>query len=396
MFVRFATAGFLAVLLCPGLLRVAPAEPQLSETQAADPQTDEPLPAAGGAEPTVEAAQSEFDASYAEFRKQMGELRTLIARFHTAKPAAKPEINVEFDRVVDKTKKIADRLTASTEVLFRADPKNQDAGGMLMMMLFDALQADHYQEAARIAKELLDADYPDKRLYGLAGAAAFCTHDFAQAKILLQKAMQAKMIDKTGEKQFKDSDEYLALWEAEKKLRAAEEQADDLPRVKLTTNKGDIVVELFENEAPNTTANFISLVEKKFYDGTPFHRVIGGFMAQAGDPQGNGNGGPGYTIACECYQPNHRRHFTGSLSMAHTEQRDTGGSQFFLTFAPASHLNGKHTVFGRVIEGMDVLVDLERTGPKQTGPSDKIIKATVLRKRDHVYEPVTQLPAGPK
>ncbi len=167
-----------------------------------------------------------------------------------------------------------------------------------------------------------------------------------------------------------------------------------MPRVRLTTTKGDIVIELFENEAPMATANFISLVEKHFYDGVPFHRVIAGFMAQGGDPKGTGSGGPGYAIPCECYQPNHRSHFAGSLSMAHAG-KDTGGSQFFLTFAPTPHLNGKHTVFGRVIEGMDVLPKLERIDPTehegQDGPTpDKIIKATVVRGSATMpYEPVT-------
>ena len=128
-----------------------------------------------------------------------------------------------------------------------------------------------------------------------------------------------------------------------------------MPKVKLDTNKGDIVIALFENEAPIATANFLDLVEKKFYDGLTFHRVLPGFMAQGGDPKGDGSGGPGYTIPDECRQENHRTHFRGSLSMAKTPEPDTGGSQFFLTFVPTSHLDGKHTVFGRVIEGMDVL-----------------------------------------
>ena len=93
--------------------------------------------------------------------------------------------------------------------------------------------------------------------------------------------------------------------------RDAEAKADDLPRVLLKTSKGDIVVELFENEAPNTVANFISLVQKGFYNGTDFHRVLRGFMAQGGSPKGEEDGGPGYTIPDECRQDNHRLHFRG-------------------------------------------------------------------------------------
>ncbi|RMG34316.1 MAG: peptidylprolyl isomerase [Planctomycetota bacterium] len=167
-----------------------------------------------------------------------------------------------------------------------------------------------------------------------------------------------------------------------------------MPRVELQTTKGKIVLELFENEAPNTVANFITLVEKGFYDGTAFHRVIPAFMIQGGDPNSrdedptnDGIGGPGYTIACECYQANARKHFRGSLSMAHAG-RDTGGSQFFITHLPTPHLNADsqrntgHTVFGRVVSGMDVVDAIEK--------GDRIVKATVLRKRPHPYRPNTK------
>jgi cyclophilin family peptidyl-prolyl cis-trans isomerase len=157
--------------------------------------------------------------------------------------------------------------------------------------------------------------------------------------------------------------------------------------VGLTTDKGDIVLELFENEAPNTVANFISLVEKKHYDGTPFHRVLQNFMAQGGDPTGTGRGGPGYHIPCECYRDDYRHHFRGSLSMAHAG-RDTGGSQFFITFRPTPNLDNRHTCFGRVIEGHDVLAKIQRRDPTGANPPepDRIVKAEVLRKRNHAYK----------
>ncbi len=164
----------------------------------------------------------------------------------------------------------------------------------------------------------------------------------------------------------------------------------------LKTSKGDIVLELFENEAPNTVANFISLVQSGFYKDVTFHRVLRGFMAQGGDPNGNGRGGPGYKIPCECYKPDHRLHFRGALSMAKEgaggsdgQGRDTGGSQFFLTFVPAASLDGNYTVFGRVIDGMDVLAKIRHRDPgdAEAPRPDKIIEAKVLRKRPHEYKP---------
>ena len=119
----------------------------------------------------------------------------------------------------------------------------------------------------------------------------------------------------------------------------------------IETEKGNIVLELFEKEAPNTVDNFVKLINKGFYNGLKFHRVIDNFMIQGGCPSGTGTGGPGYTIKCEI---NPKKHRTGTLSMAHAG-KNTGGSQFFITHAPQPHLDGVHTVFGQVKEGMDVV-----------------------------------------
>ena len=128
----------------------------------------------------------------------------------------------------------------------------------------------------------------------------------------------------------------------------------------IETDKGTIVADLFDEEAPTTVANFEKLANSEFYDGTRFHRVISNFMIQGGDPlsrdPGNrrvGTGGPGYTIKCETHRNTHR-HEAGTLSMAHAG-KDTGGSQFFICHSPQRHLDGVHTVFGQVREGMNVV-----------------------------------------
>jgi cyclophilin family peptidyl-prolyl cis-trans isomerase len=110
-------------------------------------------------------------------------------------------------------------------------------------------------------------------------------------------------------------------------------------------------------------------------------------MAQGGDPQGTGEGGPGYSIKDEHHQSNFRHHFRGSLSMAKTQAPNSGGSQFFLTFVPTSFLDGRHTVFGRIIEGMDVAAAIKRRDPDApVGEPDKIVKAEVVRDRGHEYK----------
>lgn len=114
-------------------------------------------------------------------------------------------------------------------------------------------------------------------------------------------------------------------------------------------NGHEIDIEFFEEDAPRTVENFQKLVSEGFYDGLTFHRVIPGFVAQGGCPNGDGTGGPGYTIDCEI---NPNKHERGALSMAHAG-RNTGGSQFFICYQPQPHLDGEHTVFGKVVNGME-------------------------------------------
>jgi peptidyl-prolyl cis-trans isomerase B (cyclophilin B) len=111
----------------------------------------------------------------------------------------------------------------------------------------------------------------------------------------------------------------------------------------IKTNKGDIHIEFFDKDAPNTVANFVKLAKSGFYNGLSFHRVIPNFVIQGGCPRGDGTGGPGYRIKCEI---NPNKHVAGSLSMAHAG-KDTGGSQFFICHSPQAHLDGVHTVFGK-------------------------------------------------
>ncbi len=128
----------------------------------------------------------------------------------------------------------------------------------------------------------------------------------------------------------------------------------------IETSRGTIVAELFDQEVPGTVQNFEKLANSQFYDGTRFHRVISNFMIQGGDPLSKdpsdprvGSGGPGYKIKCETEKNTHK-HVAGTLSMAHAG-RDTGGSQFFICHSPQPHLDGKHTVFGQVTQGQDVV-----------------------------------------
>ena len=148
-------------------------------------------------------------------------------------------------------------------------------------------------------------------------------------------------------------------------------------QAKVETSKGDLVIDLFADEAPNTVNNFVFLARNKYYDGIIFHRVLDNFMAQTGDPTGTGRGGPGYQFADET--DNGKFHDAkGILSMANAGP-NTNGSQFFITFLATPHLDGRHTVFGKVIEGLDVLDQLTRIDPmRPAGESPDLIKKITI------------------
>lgn len=144
---------------------------------------------------------------------------------------------------------------------------------------------------------------------------------------------------------------------------------------KFDTSKGSFTIQLFSQRAPGTVKNFVQLAQKGFYDGLTFHRVIDGFMIQGGDPNGNGTGGPGYTIADE-FSPDLRHDAPGILSMANAGP-NTGGSQFFITLAKTPWLDGKHAVFGKVVDGLGVV---QAIGKVATGPQDRPAEKVVIRK----------------
>lgn len=144
----------------------------------------------------------------------------------------------------------------------------------------------------------------------------------------------------------------------------------------IRTSLGDIVIEFFPEDAPKTVENFITLAKKGFYDNLSFHRIIPGFMMQGGCPKGDGTGGPGYQIKAEF---NKRRHVAGTVSMARSSHPDSAGSQFFICFAPASHLDGQYTAFAQVVKGLDVVQKIEPLGSRSGTTSKKVIleKVTV-------------------
>ena len=367
-----------------------PAAPEASETPAAPP---EEAPAPG---PKAKA----FEELFANWKKILGELRDLkYKEYPEAGIDRRVEISKRYDELIAQGEAMQPELVAAALEAFKEAPAQDMAVSqfLLNIVTWDS-QIDNYEEAFEMAQVLMDHGIKNNYLYRLAGEAAFCTNHFDLAEKYFKIAADAGVLDKEQKAHQQQIGYYKAQWAKEKKLREAEAEADDLPRVEITTEHGKMIIELFENEAPNTVANFISLVNKGFYDGLTFHRVLPHFMAQGGCPNGDGSGHPGYRIECECTRPDSRKHFRGSLSMAHAGP-DSGGSQFFLCFAPAIGLDGPpsphhHTVFGRVVEGFDQLSKIKRRDPQAESPGDpdKIISMKVIRDRGHAYEPKTLPP----
>jgi cyclophilin family peptidyl-prolyl cis-trans isomerase len=326
-----------------------------TETPAAPPAT----PAATDQQPAAETKSLETLLS--EFKELDAKLAAKQAEYDAATDEnAKSDLRTEYLQLFNQADLQIGLIRMAAVAELKAKPGDVDLQKKLLGVLMQEAQSGRDAEVLEAGEALIAAGVDSKLLEQAAGA--------ERISIAAKETLEELMLRQR-------------------------DAAANLPRVKLTTSKGVVEIELFEDQAPNTVANFLELVGKKFYDGVRFHRVIEGFMAQSGDPKGDGSGGPGYTIACECYSPEARRHFTGSLSMAKLPARDTGGSQFFIVFKRSEstqQLDGKHTVFGRIVSGQDIVNSLVRTqdppSEEERAKTDTILTAEVIRKRDHEYK----------
>jgi cyclophilin family peptidyl-prolyl cis-trans isomerase len=423
--------ALLATMLSAGATAAQEVEPPAN---ASEPPPVAQAPASELSD-AAKQAQAVFQEKFAAYKSAIRDIEKLQNDFQTADAATREKLNAEATGQVAHAQSLVNEMVEAGMEAFRLAPTGDPQitemltavagyrtvgrqigtgkpaiGGHPEDVYYPIDGGDQYERALPLIKLLIEGGAPDNRLYVWGFLAAFAANDYDLAARWLEKAQQTGALEKivadSQEAEVRETqaglaksllhqlsvsasvlDEYRSLWAREAALREAEAKANDLPRVKFTTTKGEITIELFENEAPQSVANFLTLVKEGFYNDSPFHRVLPKFMVQGGAKTDDGEGGPGYTIRCECYRQDHRSHFRGSLSMAHAG-RDTGNSQFFLTVAPAPHLNGKHTVFGRVIEGMEVLADLQRRSPQHEAvlpKADRILKAEVLRDRGHDY-----------
>lgn len=354
--------------------------------------------AAGQDEEATTQAASEaskaFEQVFEEWKSLLSEMRKTQAEAANSEDSELAALQKKYDDYIAQGEAMIPKLRDAAMAVYQEAPnEDNQISRWLSTISNDLVAQDRFDEAKDALQVLVDGETTDPTVYNNAAIVAFVNNDYEAAEPLLEKAAANGALTELSRGFAFELEDYKEFWKREKKLREEAAQAegqDRLPQIKMVTTQGDMTFELFENEAPETVGNFIHLVEKGFYDGRDFHRVIGNFMVQGGCPKGDGTGGPGYSIYCECVNPNHRKHFAGTLSMAHSG-RDTGGSQFFITHVPTPHLNGKHTAFGRIIDGFDVLAKIKLRDPSDPADfaktPDKIKSIEVLFKRDHEYMP---------
>jgi peptidyl-prolyl cis-trans isomerase B (cyclophilin B) len=301
--------------------------------------------------------------------------------------------------------------------LERAVAAGLDRSRLYASLSWAEIEANQFAKSYDSAVKALDKSPQDHYAWNAFTRIGFSMDRFAAVTERLKKAFPKNLPGWTAEI-LRDGTELEAKWQAEQKLRQAEKKADNLPRVRLTiehrrfakgstgapdakiesTGRGEVILELYEDQAPATVANFLSLVSQGFYDGTRFHMAEPARVVAGGDPNSkrsdtadDGTGGPGYVIPDEFALPDTRGHFRGVLSMINTGPHTTG-SMFFITLVAKPEMNGHFTAFGRVIQGQDVVdrITPGRTTPLvghfgKVVPGDLLVRAEIIRKRPHEY-----------
>ncbi|MEM9942996.1 MAG: peptidylprolyl isomerase [Planctomycetota bacterium] len=344
-----------------------------------------------------------FDEIVGEIRANEAEINRLYSSIPVGFPNAHRKFMAKIKGIRDRSKLLKSEVKNSAIRSYQKDPNGNPKAAMIvfneMLAKLEPQSPESSfdpQGALELGNILLDSDLPQDNsaavnFFGVSYQtfrACFALQDFEKANRLLGQ------IEKNGTRLLPQIREQLEdakrKFDREITIRRLESQTDDLPLAKLETSEGVITVELFEDHAPQAVANFINLVERQFYDGLDFFYVRPGEVAQTGCPKGDGTSDAGYQIPCECDKGQIRHHLAGTVSMVN-QGKDTGSSQLFFSYQPKSDRDGRYTVFGRIVEGMDVLYRLKRYQPSMSSGSQlepsKLTRASIVRKRGHVYAP---------
>lgn len=359
--------------------RVAPAQEPLT-----------PLaPSASPANPAEERFEAVRDL-WTAFSLELDKARYLV---NNCLPEQKSAAVLAYDTLLEKGNELLRQFSEATMAAYEADPTNEEVERYLKIMIEHMLTADRYENVLEMAEMAIAHGKPDGKLYEQAAIASFEIGDLDAAERYFAEGEKLGELSDDARAKRDTIPEWREKLARELAIREAEAQADNLPRVTITTTKGDIVLELYEDQAPNTVANFMALAERRFYNGMEFYRVLSNFAAVAGCPLNRGTGGPGHEIVCESSRDDRRCAMRGTISMVNGG-RGRCGSQFFIALASSGVRNTEfdNPVFGRVIDGMDVVERLRRVDVDSTAKDfdrERILYTRIERRRNHEYTPVT-------
>lgn len=398
------------VIAAPGISR---GQDDASSPADAVPAGTPPMQPVEESELTDEQKQAieqfvEQRQTWAELIRQMHRLEVL----YNNGVQQTPQDLERFRELRDEGRSQMRQLFQAAHRLQERLPNDPESLAFIGMTLEYRRDRSMYDDSYQAARTLLDNGIDQPVLHLIAARTAMLEGQFDEVIPLYQK-----FVDQQGVDKLEDVDQrfaalveevYPPLWQEELEHRRRDSERDDLPRVELQTTAGRMVVELFEDQAPNTVANFIRLVERDFYDQTEFYQVINDLVAVGGDPIGDGSGTSGKFIPDELHRDEVRQVFRGSLMMARMPDGsgsgrmipDTASCQFLIAMVPLVSQQDDQVAFGRVIEGMDTVGALRRIDPTEKKedeivlPPDRILGARVLRKRDHDYQVSYVEPSG--
>ena len=353
---------------------------------------------------SLDQLNTEMDQLLPEFRQSLKAMVAAKARYEHASKDESYDYGKTWRQNATASQAIYQKIKElSLEIYLKAQQPTEEQTVLAFRMALSSEDEGRVGIANRVMKKMLKLRPDDEHVWMSAARIAVFTNDYQIADRLVQeKPKLIKDLPREERALYVTLEGFGKRWEKEKVIREAEAKADDLPRVEFTTSKGSFVIELFENEAPETVGNFVHLVESGFYEGAFFHQVLRNFRSQTGLYFKNRHPPTDYEIASEANADNARNIFRGTIATI-PKGYTVGASEFSIYTAPNPFASKEYeeTVFGRVISGMDVVdilkvngrlrkdSTIERVNSKQGDmPDDYIVSAKVLRKRPNVdYHP---------
>ena len=384
-------------------------------TESASSQAEEPFASGEATAATVAELEAEFRERLAEFDQVRQENLQLLQNIRDIE--SEDERRTLVYESQQRSMAALKALLSAAERFYVANPDNADVAQYLAAVAIKSLKQELMEDAAHYSILLLDHGYDPGALALVAGRACLELGRLPEAREYLELALEhGRDLSQISNRFLAEYDQMEPIIAAELAKREAESAADDLPRVLLETTRGEILIELFENEIPNAVANFVFLVESGFYDDTTFYHVRPGYFAAGGCRKGDGTGTAGYSIVREPWhhaasepralsemikasdaaaatQRHTRTPTRGTVSMVMMDQW-TCSCQFMICYRTSTALSiaDSQQPIGRVLEGMDVATRLFSANPRispEGTQRDRVVKATVVRRRDHAYRPVT-------